>query len=107
MVWSSHFFFSNIKNIHTKYREFFDYEEQDGETDGTDEENTTQMGATEATLRFYFQLTYELSNRDLTKIEQIENTNLYLCLNTASLMKDRIIQERNEMKKLQNQNKTR
>jgi DNA repair exonuclease SbcCD nuclease subunit len=41
------------------------------------------------------------------KIEQIENTNLYLCLNTASLMKDRIIKERNEIKKLENQNKTR
>ena len=102
MVRGSHFFFSNSKNIHTKYKEFFGYEEQDGETDGTDEETTTQMGATEATLRFYFQLTYELANRDLTKIEQIENTNLYLCLNTASLMKDRIIQERNELKKLQN-----
>ena len=107
MVRSFGFFFSNRKYIHNLYKEFFGYEDKDGETDGTDTEDTTQMGATEATLRFYFELTYELSNRDLTKIEQIENTNLYLCLNTASLMKDRIIKERNEIKKLENQNKTR
>jgi hypothetical protein len=107
LVWGCHFFFSHSKNIHTRYKEFFGYEEPSGETTETDEEDTTQMGATEATLRFYFQLTYELANRDITKIEQIENTNLYLCLNTASLMKDMIIKERNELKKLENQNKTR
>jgi hypothetical protein len=97
---------SNLKNNYGEVK-VFGYEEQNGEVDGTDEEDITKMAPTEATLRFYFELTYELSNRDITKIEQIENTNLYLCLNTASLMKDRIIKERNELKKLENQNKTR
>jgi len=38
---------------------------------------------------------------DITKIEQLNEMNMYLCLSTASLIKDRIIKQQNEMKKLE------
>ena len=73
--------------------------------DETNNEAPAQMVASESAARFYFQLTFALAKDDLTKFERINESNLYLCLNTASLMKDRIIQQQNEMKKLHNQQK--
>lgn len=101
-----HFFFAHKSSISRKYKEFFGNEEQ-VETDiESDSEETTTIPPSEATARFYFQLTYQLAKEDLTKFHQIEEMNVYLCLNTASLIKDRIIQEQNEMKKLKNEMKS-
>jgi hypothetical protein len=36
-------------------------------------------------------------------MQQIEDTNLYLCLSILALIKDRITQEQNELKKLKNE----
>lgn len=63
------------------------------------------MAPSEAAARFYFQLTYSLAKEDITKFDRINETNVYLCLNTASLMKDKIVQQQNELKKIQNQPK--
>jgi hypothetical protein len=63
------------------------------------------MAPSESTARFYFQLTYSLAKEDLTKFDRINEMNIYLCLNTASIMKDRIIQQQNELKAIQNQPK--
>jgi hypothetical protein len=46
-----------------------------------------------------------LAKEDLTKFDWINEMNIYLCLNTASMMKDRIIQQQNELKAIQNQPK--
>lgn len=59
-------------------------------------EPPSQMAA-----RFFYQLTYQLAKEDLTKFQRITKTNLYLCLNTASLLKDRAIEHENEMRKIQ------
>lgn len=79
-----------------------DQDSQDGESSN---EDTPQMAPSQATARFYYELTYKLANEDITKFEAIDNLNVYLCLNTASLIKDRIIQEKNEIKKLEAQRK--
>ena len=63
------------------------------------------MAPSESAARFYFQLTYSLAKEDLTKFDRINEMNNYLCLNTASIMKDRIIQQQNELKAIQNQPK--
>ena len=93
-------FFSHIKRIHFSYKHLFESETEDRETDATDSEDTSNVASSQTAARYYFELTYELANRDITKIEPIENMNLYLCLNTAALMKDRITQEQNEIKKM-------
>jgi len=100
VVWSLKFFFAHIKRIHSSYRHFFESEDEDREPPETDTEDTTQMAPSEATARFYFQLTYQLASEDITKIEQLNELNLYLCLTTAALIKDRIIQQQNELKKM-------
>lgn len=97
------FFFSNIKSIHHKYKAFFGIDDKDEQDVVEDDEAPTKMVASEATARFYFELTYRLSNDDITKIQQIEESNLYLCLSTLALIKDRITQEQNELKKLKNE----
>ena len=101
-----HFFFAYKSSISRKYKEFFGNEEQ-VETDiESDTEETTTIPPSEATARFYFQLTYQLAKEDLTKFHQIEDMSVYLCLNTASLIKDKIISEQNEMKKIKNEMKS-
>jgi len=57
-----------------------------------------------ATARFYFELTFQLAKEDVTKMAEVENQNLYLCLSIASLLKDRIIKHNEEMKKIKNEN---
>jgi|688.fasta_scaffold1162910_2 hypothetical protein len=105
MVWMFQFFFSYIKSIHLKYKEFFGTNEQDEQPVDEDVEVSPKISPSEATARFYFELTYKLSNDDITKFKQIDESGLYLCLNTASLIKDRITKEQNELKKLKNEMK--
>lgn len=62
------------------------------------------MGKTEATARFYFELTYHLAHEDITKMDEVEKRNLYLCLSVASLMKDKINKTNQDMKKIQMEN---
>lgn len=66
-------------------------------------EDTPQMDKTQASIRFYFALTYQLAKEDITKMEQIDGLNLYLCLNTAALMKERYEKEMEEMRKMERQ----
>ena len=101
-----HFFFAHKSSISRKYKEFFGSEDEVKPDTETDTEDTPTIPPSEATARFYFQLTYQLAKEDLTKFHQIEEMSVYLCLNTASLIKDRIIQEQNEMKKLKNEMKS-
>ena len=100
MVRSFNFFFANIKRIHNAYRHFFESEDEDREVPETTEEDTTEMAPSETTARFYFELTYQLSTEDITKIEQLNDMNMYLCLSTASLIKDRVIKQQNEIKQM-------
>jgi hypothetical protein len=99
------FFFSHRKRIHFQYRKFYESEDETNQNDETSTEDTPQMAASESAARFYFQLTYSLAKEDLTKFDRINEMNIYLCLNTASMMKDRIIQQQNELKAIQNQPK--
>jgi len=69
--------------------------------------DNAEMDATQATARFYFNLTYQLAKEDITKIEQVENMSLYMALNVASLMKDQYERERDEQNKLNQQMKKR
>ena len=105
MVWLFKFFFANLKAIHLKYKEFFGTEDEVDQEVGENEEVSPQISSSEAAARFYFQLTYQLSGDDITKFKQIDDLSVYLCLNTASLIKDRIIQEQEELKKLKNEMK--
>ena len=100
MVRGFNFFFANIKRIHNAYRHFFESEDEDREVPETPEEDTTEMAPSETTARFYFELTYQLSTEDITKIEQLNDMNMYLCLSTASLIKDRVIKQQNEIKQM-------
>ena len=99
------FFFANIKSVHIKYKEFFGTQDEVEQEVGEDDEVVTQIPDTEATARFYFQLTYQLAGDDITKFKQIESLSVYLCLNTAALIKDRIIKEQEDLKKLKNEMK--
>lgn len=105
MVRCSDFFFANVKSIHKKYKTFFGDEDKDIQDSESDTEQITQIPATEATARFYFQLTHQLANEDITKFSQIEELSLYLCLNRSALIKDKMIAEQNEIKKLKNEMK--
>lgn len=81
--------------------------DEDSKDNESGDEGAPQMAPSQATARFYYELTYKLANEDITKFETIDSLNVYLCLNTASLIKDRIIQEKNEIKKLEARQKTR
>lgn len=105
MVWSFNFFFAFINNIHKKYGKFFEADDE-GETNNSEgDEDTPKLDDSEAAARFYFELTYYLSKEDITKFDRLNASNMYLCLNAASLMKDKIIQQQNELKKLERKNK--
>lgn len=105
MVLMCQFFFSNRKVIHHRYKQFFEVEQTDRETDDTGVDETPQISPKESTSRFYFTLQYEISGQDVTKFEQIEQMSVYLILNISSLMKDRRIKEQNELRQLQSQTK--
>jgi hypothetical protein len=94
------FFFVRKRTIAKQYRNFFESEDEDRKDAKTPEEDTTKIPASQSAARFYFELTYQLAKEDLTKIERINELNMYLCLNAASLIKDRAIAQENELKKL-------
>lgn len=64
-------------------------------------DETPKMDKTQTTARFYFILTFQLANEDLTKMEQIDGVNLYLCLSTASLLKERNEKELERIRKME------
>ena len=101
MVGSCAVFFFNRINLHKKYGGFFEYTEQDEREDDKDMEETPKISAKEATARFYFNLTYQLAKEDITKFEEVENMNLYLCLNVSSIMKERYLKEREQQRKME------
>jgi hypothetical protein len=63
------------------------------------------MAKKENTVRFYFTLTYQLAGEDITKVEQMDDIPMYLCLNVASLMKERHDKEMEEIKKMKREMK--
>jgi hypothetical protein len=99
------FFFHNRESVYQQFREFFDYEEQNQSDDDEGMGDTPKMGKKETTIRFYFNLTYQLATEDITKMEQIDNLSLYLCLNISALMKERFLKQKEELKKLEKQTK--
>jgi hypothetical protein len=95
------FFFSNRQVIHHRFRKFFEIQDEDNDDTTEGVEDTPKIRPKEATARFYFTLTFQLAGEDITKLKQIENMSVYLVLNAASLLKDKRIQEMNELKKLE------
>lgn len=105
MVWCERFFFHNRQSVYERYREFFDYEEQIKPDDSEGVEDTTKMGKKETAVRFYFNLTHQLAGEDITKFQQIDNQPLYLCLNICSMLKERYLKQKEELRKLEKQYK--
>ena len=103
MVWGKQFFFSNRNNIYQQYKEFFDVDEQNESEDKDGVGDTTKMGKKEAAFRYYFSITLNLAGEDITKLNQIDELPLLLCLNTASFMKERADKQREELKKMEKQ----
>jgi len=68
-------------------------------------EETSEIPAKEVTARYYFTLLFDLANKDVTRIEEVENLPLYLCLNTAAMKKEIREQEKAEYDKIKNQMK--
>ena len=93
------FFFANRKAVHFRYKELFGIDEQVEQVDDEGVQDTPQMDPRQAAARYYFNLTYQISGEDITKFRQMETMSVYLVLNTASLIKDRIIKEKEEQKK--------
>lgn len=104
MVGCLSFFFGNRNHIHKLYQEFFEIEPEDDGDNNKGVEDTTEVDEKGSTARFYFTLTYRLAKEDITKLQQVEETNLYLCLNTASLMKEEVLKQKEEMRKMKNHN---
>lgn len=63
-------------------------------------DDSPKMDKVQATIRFYFTLTYQLCGEDITKMEQMDDVNTYLCLNVASLLKERHLKEQEEIRKM-------
>ena len=105
MAWSIKFFFANRTGIYKQYEEFFEYDPKDKQDGDDGVENTPQMDKTQASVRFYFTLTYQLAAEDITKFEQIENLPLYLCLTTAAYKKEQYLKQKEEADKLRKQMK--
>jgi hypothetical protein len=101
MVQCCSFFFAHQRSIHHQFRAFYEVEDEAGEGLETDEEDTPKMAPTEAASRFYFQLTLQLAGDDLTKYELVNEENIYLCLSSAALFKDRAEKQQAEARKLQ------
>jgi len=64
-------------------------------------EDAPEVDSKETTARFYFALTYQLAKEDITRFEEVEKTNLYLCLSAAALIKERFLKEKEEMRKIE------
>ena len=78
-------------------------DEQNQPDDNEGVGDTTKMGKKEAAFRYYFSITLNLAGEDITKINQIDELPLLLCLNTASMMKERVQKQNEEMKKMEKQ----
>lgn len=78
-------------------------DEQNQSDDNEGVGDTTKMGKKEAAFRYYFSITLNLAGEDITKINQIDELPLLLCLNTASMMKERVQKQNEEMKKMEKQ----
>jgi hypothetical protein len=105
LVRGKQFFFSNRNNIYEQYKEFFGVDEQSQQMDDEGVADTPKMGKKEAAFRYYFSITLNLAGEDITKVNQIDELPLLLCLNTASIMKERADKQREEMKKIEKQYK--
>jgi hypothetical protein len=103
LVWCKQFFFSNRNNIYQQYKEFFDVDEQNQSDDSEGVGDTPKMAKKEAAFRYYFSITLNLAGEDITKLNQIDELPLLVCLNTASLMKERVQKQNEEMKKMEKQ----
>ena len=68
-------------------------------------DDTTPMDKKQSVIRFYFALTFQLAGEDITKMEQIDTQPLYLCLNISSLLKERYMKQKEELKQLEKQYK--
>jgi hypothetical protein len=100
LVGSIGFFFSNRKYIHNLYKEFFGYEASPTEGDDRGVEEVAEVSEKDSTARFYFTLLYRLAKEDITKIDEVEASPLYLCLNVASIMKEEAEKQREEYDKM-------
>lgn len=81
---------------------------EDGDPKEVDENNESevpQLPPSQAAARFYFELGVQLIGEDITKWDQLNDSNIYLCLNLASLLKDRAIKQQNELRKIQQERK--
>lgn len=65
--------------------------------------DSTEMASKENTVRFYFNLTYQLAGEDITKVQQMDDIPMYLCLNVAALLKERHDKEQEEIRKMERQ----
>jgi hypothetical protein len=103
LVWSSTTFFFHQQNIHRQYKEYYGVSDENVPTDGEGEKDTPKMAPKEATARFYFAATIELTNNDITKIKEIDKLPIYLCLNMLARNKDIREAERREIEKIKKQ----
>ena len=99
------FFFAGKHNIYQQFAEFFEYNEQSKPVDTEGVDDTPKMDKANATIRYYFNLTFNLAKEDITKMEQIDELSVYLCLSTLSLMKERFEKEMEEYRKVEKQMK--
>lgn len=65
--------------------------------------DSPEMASKENTIRFYFNLTYQLAGEDITKVQQMDDIPMYLCLNVAALLKERFDKEQEELRKMERQ----
>lgn len=104
MVRGRSFFFGNRKNIHRQYESFFGVEDKNSDEDNEILDDDAEVVEKGSTARFYFTLTYRLAKEDITRFEEVENMNLYLCLNAASLMKEENEKQQEEIRKMKKSN---
>jgi len=100
LVGSFGFFFASRKHIHNLYKEFFGYDEQATKDDDEGVQDTPEVSSKDAAARYYFTLLYRLAKEDITKIGDVENQPLYLCLNVASIMKEEAEKQKEEFEKM-------
>ena len=100
------FFFAGRTNVYKQYSEFFEYDEQNKQDTDTGVEDTPQMDKKQTAVRFYFTLTYQLCNEDITKFEQIEQMSVYLCLTTCAYKKEQYLKQKEDMDKMKKKLKT-
>ena len=80
-------------------------DEKDERPDNEGVGDSPEMAKKETTVRFYFTLTYQLAGEDITKVEHMDDIPMYLCLNVASLMKERHDKEQEEIRKMKREMK--